>query len=130
MYTCEGAKSIATIAQQNFNALGLKNTILLQGDFAKTLPVLLQSLDRVDFAFIDGNHRKEPTLQYFEQFLQKIHSGSILVFDDIHWSAEMEAAWETISNHPAVTLSIDLFFIGILFFDPALKVKQHFTIRF
>jgi predicted O-methyltransferase YrrM len=130
LYTCEGAKSIATIAQQNFNHLQLANTILLQGDFAKTLPVLLQSLEQVDFAFIDGNHRQAPTLQYFEQFLQKIHSGSILVFDDIHWSAEMEAAWETIRNHPAVTLSIDLFFIGIVFFDPSFKVKQHFTIRF
>jgi predicted O-methyltransferase YrrM len=130
LYTCEGAKNIAGIAQQNFNHLGLNNTILLQGDFAKTMPVLLESLERVDFAFIDGNHRKEPTLEYFEQLLQKIHSKSILVFDDIHWSAEMEAAWKTIQRHPVVTLSIDLFFIGIVFFDPVFKVKQHFTIRF
>jgi predicted O-methyltransferase YrrM len=130
VYTCEGAKNIAAIAQQNFRQLLLSNTILLQGDFAKTLPVLLQSLERVDFAFIDGNHRKEPTLQYFEQLLQKTHNKSILVFDDIHWSAEMEAAWDTIRNHPSVTLSIDLFFIGIVFFDNSFKVKQHFTIRF
>jgi predicted O-methyltransferase YrrM len=130
LYTCEGAKSIATIAQQNFNHLGLKNTILLPGDFAKTLPVLLESLNKVDFAFIDGNHRQAPTLQYFEELLQKTHSGSVLVFDDIHWSAEMEAAWATIRNHPAVTLSIDLFFIGIVFFDTSFTVKQHFTIRF
>ncbi len=130
VYTCEGAKSIAAIAQKNFNHLGLTNTILLQGDFAKTLPVLLESLNKIDFAFIDGNHRQAPTLQYFEQLLQKTHSGSILVFDDIHWSAEMEAAWETIRNHPAVTLSIDLFFIGIVFFDPSFTIKQHFIIRF
>jgi predicted O-methyltransferase YrrM len=129
-YTCEGAKSIAGIAQQNFRQLLLSNTILLQGDFAKTLPILLESLDKVDFAFIDGNHRQAPTLQYFELLLQKTHSSSILVFDDIHWSAEMEAAWATIQQHPAVTLSIDLFFIGIVFFDPAFTVKQHFTIRF
>jgi predicted O-methyltransferase YrrM len=130
IYTCEGAKNIAAIAQQNFNLLGLTNTIVLQGDFAKTLPVLTESLKRVDFAFIDGNHRKDPTLQYFEQLLNKVHSKSILVFDDIHWSAEMEAAWESIKQHPAITLSIDLFFIGIVFFDPAFTVKQHFTIRF
>jgi predicted O-methyltransferase YrrM len=130
LYTCEGAKNIAAIAQQNFNHLGLTNTILLQGDFTKTLPVLLKSLQQVDFAFIDGNHRQVPTLQYFEQLLQKTHGQSILVFDDIHWSAGMEAAWETIRNHPAITLSIDLFFVGIVFFDPAFTVKQHFTIRF
>jgi predicted O-methyltransferase YrrM len=130
VYTCEGAKNIAAIAQQNFNHLGLNNTILLQGDFAKTLPVLLQSMEKVDFAFVDGNHRQEPTLAYFEQLLQKTHAASILVFDDIHWSAGMEAAWETIKQHPSVTLSIDLFFIGIVFFDTSFKAKQHFTIRF
>jgi predicted O-methyltransferase YrrM len=130
VYTCEGAKNIAAIAQENFNQIGLKNTILLQGDFAKTLPVLLQSLPAIDFAFIDGNHRKAPTLEYFEQLLEKTHAGSILVFDDIHWSSEMEAAWEIIRQHPAITLSIDLFFIGIVFFDTSFKVKQHFSIRF
>ncbi len=130
VYTCEGAQRIAAIAQRNFNHLGLNNTILLQGDFAKTLPVLTESLNRVDFAFIDGNHSQVPTQYYFEQLLQKTHSGSILIFDDIHWSAGMEAAWTTIKNHPSVTLSIDLFFIGIVFFDPSFTVKQHFTIRF
>lgn len=54
----------------------------------------------------------------------------MIVLDDIHWSAEMEAAWETIKQHPQVRMSIDLFFIGIVFFREEFKVKQHFTIRF
>lgn len=130
VYTCEGAASIANIAQQNFNALGLNNIILLQGDFAKTLPVLLDSVQQIDLAFVDGNHRKAPTLQYFEQLLPKTTAQSILIFDDIHWSAEMEEAWATIKAHPAVTLTIDLFFIGLVFVNKDFKVKQHFTIRF
>lgn len=130
VYTCEGAPSIANIAQQNFNLLNLNNTILLQGDFAKTLPVLLQTLTNIDLAFIDGNHRKQPTLDYFEQLLPKTTAHSILIFDDIHWSAEMESAWEIIKQHPSVTLSIDLFFIGLVFFNPDFKVKQDFAVRF
>jgi predicted O-methyltransferase YrrM len=130
VYTCEGAASIANIAQQNFSALGLNNIILLQGDFAKTLPVLLESLQSVDLAFVDGNHRKAPTLQYFEDLLPKTTAGSILIFDDIHWSAEMEEAWAAIKVHPAVTLTIDLFFIGLVFVNPGFKVKQDFTVRF
>jgi predicted O-methyltransferase YrrM len=130
VYTCEGAPSIAGVAQQNFNALGLNNIILLQGDFAKTLPILLESLQQVDLAFVDGNHRKKPTLDYFEQLLPKTTPQSILVFDDIHWSAEMEAAWGEIKAHPAVTLTIDLFFIGLVLVSPDFKEKQHFTIRF
>lgn len=130
VYTCEGALSIAQMAQQHFNTLGLQNTLLLQGDFARTLPPLLESLQQVDFAFIDGNHREKPTLQYFEQLLPLLTPQSILVFDDIHWSKEMENAWAAIQTHPAVTLTIDLFFIGIVYCNPAIKEKQYFTIRF
>ncbi|MCC7526845.1 MAG: SAM-dependent methyltransferase, partial [Chitinophagaceae bacterium] len=78
----------------------------------------------------DGNHRKEPTLAYFNQLMRHAGNNSLFIFDDIHWSAEMEEAWRDIQLHPAVTCSIDLFFIGIVFFTPDIKEKQHFTIRF
>ncbi|MEX0636591.1 MAG: class I SAM-dependent methyltransferase, partial [Ferruginibacter sp.] len=103
---------------------------LIKGDFAHTLPALLSIVDKVDLAYVDGNHRKIPTLDYFAQLLFKSHENSIIIFDDIHWSAEMEAAWETIKAHNSVTLSIDLFFIGIIFFKKEFKVKQHFILRF
>lgn len=128
LYTCEGAQQIAAIAQQNFDQLGIKNITLLKGDFAQTLPNLFAAVNQFDFAFVDGNHRKEPTLQYFQQLLNHSTNQAILVFDDIHWSSEMEAAWSVIQNDPAVTITIDLFFIGIVFINDDIKVKQHFTI--
>lgn len=130
LYTCEGSAAIAEVATENFDELDLKNVALLQGDFATTLPHLFSKLHTIGLGFIDGNHRKEPTLQYFEQFLQLATPSTILIFDDIHWSKEMEEAWQQIQQHKAVTLSIDLFFIGLVFFNPGFKVKQHFTIRF
>jgi len=130
VYTCEGAKNIAAIAGQHFSSLQLNNVELIPGDFTQTLPALLQQLPQVDLAFIDGNHRKAPTLDYFTGFLNSSTGSTILIFDDIHWSDEMEAAWEAIRQHSRVTLTIDLFFIGIVCINPAVKVKQHFTIRF
>ena len=130
IYTCEGSKNIAAIANSNFKHLGLQNVTLLQGAFEKTLPSLLDSVKKIDFVFIDGNHRKVPTLQYFEQLLVIADGKSIFVFDDIHWSEEMEAAWIIIKDHPAVTISIDLFFIGIIYLNPDVKVKQHFKIAY
>lgn len=130
LYTLEGSTSIANIAQQNFKNLGITNIELIQGDFAITFPKLLDSIPAVDLAFIDGNHRKAPTLQYFQQLLEKSTDTSILIFDDIHWSKEMEEAWETIKADAAVTLTIDLFFIGIVFFRKDFLEKQHFSIRF
>ena len=128
--TMEGSKNIAAIAQQNFTSLGLQNIQLIQGDFSKTLTPFLQENKKIDFAFLDGNHRKIPTLEYFEQILQSSHNETIFIFDDIHWSKEMEAAWEIIKQHLSVTLTIDLFFIGIVLLRKDFMERQHFTIRF
>ena len=128
--THEGASKIATIANDNFNVLNLINIKLKQGDFETTLMGTIAKIDYLDFAFIDGNHRRNPTWQYFEMLLTKANENSIFVFDDIHWSEEMERVWEEIKSHSAITLSIDLFFIGIVFFKKDFKVKQHFSIRF
>ena len=130
VYTLEGAGSVAAIAEQQFESLGLKNIQLLQGSFDKTLPAILSSIQKIDLAFVDGNHRKEPTLEYFTRLLGCSTASTILIFDDIHWSIEMEAAWAEIKQHSSVTLSIDLFFIGIVFLNPDFKIKQHFKIRF
>ena len=108
----------------------MKNVQLTEGDFTQTLSPLLSNLNTVDFAFADGNHRKQPTLDYFEQLLKYVTPNSILIFDDIHWSAEMEEGWELIKNHERVTLTIDLFFIGIVLINPDFKTPQHFAIRF
>lgn len=129
VYSFEGAPAIATIAQNVFNKLRLNNIHLSTGNFDDTLAPALETLPSIDFAFIDGNHRKEPTLRYFNWLLPHITSHSFIVFDDIHWSAEMEAAWKEIIQHPSITCSIDLFFIGIVFFNPDFKVKQDFVIR-
>jgi predicted O-methyltransferase YrrM len=130
VFTCEGAKNIAQIAQQTFTTLDIQNINLTEGDFTKTLSPLLSQLKNIDFAFVDGNHRKAPTLDYFEKLLSVSNPSTMLIFDDIHWSAEMEAAWEIIKQHPHVTLTMDLFFIGIVCINPTIKAKQHFTIRF
>lgn len=130
IYTLEGASSIATIASQHFENLQLKNIKLLQGSFDKTMPELFSLVKKADLIFIDGNHRKEPTLNYFKQLLKISTNSTILIFDDIHWSAGMEEAWTAIQQHPSVTLTIDLFFIGLVFINPDFKVKQQFQIRF
>jgi len=130
IFTCEGAKNIATIAKQTFSNLHQENIELTEGDFAKTLPALLSQLQHIDFAFVDGNHRKQPTLDYFAQLLNVSSSSTILIFDDIHWSAEMEEAWEEIQQHVSVTLTIDFFFIGIVVLSDDFKAKQHFVVRF
>ena len=130
LMTLEGAPAIADKARKNFQALGLDAIQQITGNFDHTLATALQQLGRVDLAFIDGNHRYEPTLHYFESILPHTHNNSILVFDDIHWSAEMEQAWAAIKAHTAARCSIDLFSIGIVFLRREFYQPQHFIIRY
>ncbi|MBI2269717.1 MAG: class I SAM-dependent methyltransferase [Bacteroidetes bacterium] len=125
----EGSKTIAQYAKQNFEKLNIKNIQLTVGNFDDVLQSRLNELKHVDLVFFDGNHRKEPTLRYFGQCLQCAHNDSVFIFDDIHWSVEMEQAWEYIKKHDRVTLTVDLFFIGIVFFRKE-QVKEHFVLRY
>jgi predicted O-methyltransferase YrrM len=130
VWTFEGSHNIAAIAINNFKNIGLKNIELIEGNFQKTIPASIDNIKNIDLLFVDGNHRKKATLEYFDIFLEKSTNQSIFIFDDIHWSKEMEEAWKLIQQHPSVTLTIDLFFIGLVLFNSDFKVKQDFIIRF
>jgi predicted O-methyltransferase YrrM len=130
VHTIEGCPNIAARAGRNFESLGLRNIRQHVGNFDTVLPSLLQHMPRLDYVYIDGNHRSAPTLAYFEQCLTKAHEESLFIFDDIHWTPDMEAAWHTIQQHPRVTFTIDLFFIGLVFFRSDMKVKQHFVLKY
>lgn len=128
--TLEGSSEIAALAKKNFEKTSASNIQVLTGEFSQTLPQAFQLMPIPCFIFIDGNHRLEPTLQYFHTCLQHSSPDTVFVFDDIHWSDGMEIAWTEIKNHPSVTLSIDLFFKGIIFLQKDFHQKQHFTLRF
>lgn len=128
--TGEGSKAIARQAIKNFRELSIQHIELVSGNFDDTLPAILKRSPAIELAFIDGNHRLEPTLRYFEQLLPNTTDHTIIILDDIHWSEGMEQAWQQVKDHPAVTLTIDLFFIGLVFFRKDFKVKQHFAIRY
>lgn len=131
VFTFEGSHEIAQIAKNNFNQLNLNNIELIEGSFEDTLSSSLQKINStVDFAFIDGNHRYYPTIQYFQQILQQSNNNTVFVLDDIYWSEEMEKVWDWVKQHESVTLSIDLFFAGIVFLRKEILQKQHFSIRF
>ena len=128
--TIEGSPEIAKRATKSFAYLKLKNIHQVVGNFDNVLAPTLAQLKKVDLFFIDGNHREEPTIDYFNQVKPFLNEDSMIIFDDIHWSEGMLRAWETIKKDSAVTLSIDLFFIGIVLFKKDIKEKQHFILKY
>ncbi|MBC7410400.1 MAG: class I SAM-dependent methyltransferase [Arcicella sp.] len=127
--TFEGCPATAKLARENFEELDCKNIEIIVGNIDETLAQKLAQIKQLDFAFFDANHRYEPTVKYFEMCLKKATEKSVFVFDDIHWSAEMHEAWQVIKNHPTVMISIDLFYVGLVFFRKN-QPKQDFILRF
>jgi predicted O-methyltransferase YrrM len=127
--TFEGAPEVAGIARNVFAQQPAARVRLMEGDITHTLPAYLASAGKVDLAFVDANHRYEPTVRYFQQLLQKVHDRSMIIFDDIHYTPGMQQAWEEIRKHPLVYGSADLYRCGILFFDPSLN-KQHVVLQY
>lgn len=129
LLTVEGCTTKSEQAQQNFEALKISNITQHIGRFDIVLPDLLKQAGEVDFVFIDGNHTYEATMANFNALLKISNNDTIFVLDDIHWSAGMEKAWDEIIVHKKVTVSIDLFRMGIVFLRKELS-KQNFVIRF
>ena len=129
LISIEGDPQLAEIAKETLSLVHPhKNARVLRGSFDEQLESALQELGRVDLAFIDGHHQKSATLNYFQRIMPWIHEGTVLIFDDIHWSAGMEEAWQQLKVHPRVRMSIDLWRWGILFFDPKVLQVQHLTL--
>ena len=126
--TLEGCPETALIAKENFTYNGLKNIDIVTGEFNSSLGNALGRLSSVDMVYIDGNHRSEPTLTYFNECLKKSNEKTVFIFDDIHWSEDMETAWDKIKQHSSVSVTADLFTVGLVFLRTGIA-KQHFTLK-
>ncbi len=128
LHTLEGCPEISKLAKRNFKQMQTSNIRLHTGKFEDTLPGILNELGQLDYVFIDGNHREKPTLAYFETCLKYAHNDTIFIFDDIHWSDEMEAAWAAIKAHSRTQLTIDLFKFAVVFIRQEQQKKEHFVL--
>ena len=125
--TFEGAEELCKMAISSFKSTR-SNVDVVEGNIDDTLPEFLKNSKKIDLAFFDANHNYESTLSYFHQCRKKAHDESCFIFDDIHLSQDMERAWREIQQYYEVTVSIDLFQVGLVFFNPELT-KQHYILE-
>jgi predicted O-methyltransferase YrrM len=126
--TLEGCENTLAVAQKQFETFELNNIYTVATEFNCFLKNQQPTTDNRQLIYFDGNHSKAATLSYFELLLPTITNETIWIFDDIHWSKDMEKAWEVIKNHPKVSVTIDTFQWGLVFFR-AEQEKEHFVIR-
>ena len=116
--TFEGCEAVATIAKENWKRLNISNIECVVGELTiDSLQFAVGSLRGIDVAFIDANHAYASTCGYFNVLADMTHEKSVIVVDDIHYSEEMERAWKEICADERVTSTIDLYQMGLVFFD-------------
>lgn len=129
VFTLEGCAQTADVAQKIFSEWSNENIRLLRGNIDKVLPEILNNITSpVDAAYLDANHTYAASIHYFNLLLPHLHENSFVVLDDIYWSKEMNKAWKEICLHPRVSLSLDLYDAGILFFQSGIR-KEHYVLE-
>ncbi len=127
--TIEGCPNTHAFAKTLIANAGIKNVEAINFSFDDFFKTQFQN-KKFDLVYIDGNHTYQATINYFNELLKYTNENSVLIFDDIYWTPDMTRAWEEIKSNPAVTLSIDLFKVGLIFFRKENKQKEHFCLRY
>ena len=130
LYALEPSLENAQLANTQFIQLGLNNIQLIPGSLSNNLPDVLGKITKLDLALVNVELNSDGLITLFEQLVEKAHPGSMIVLNHIHLNAEMERAWEQIKLHEAVTLTVDLFHLGLVFFRKENIIKENFIIRF
>ena len=131
--TYEGSGEVLKVAQGIWRALKLENISWVEGNIDDTLlpsdlSLLYNAPARVDIAYVDANHTYEATKRYADFLLERLNQKGVLAIDDIHYSEEMERAWQELKLDPRVTTTMDLYHLGLIFVDPH-YLKRHYKIR-
>ena len=127
VYSIEGCPETAKVAKSQFQKWPLANISLTEGNIDRTLPALLKGIKKIDAVYLDANHTYEASIRYFGLLLPCLHARSFVVVDDIYWSPGMKKAWLKLQQHDKVSMSLDLYDAGILFFQPGLQ-KEHYVL--
>ena len=127
--TYEGCPAVAEVARANWEKLGLSNIACVVGEITvDSLQLAVDRLSGIDVAFIDANHTCEATLTYFNALASRAHEKSVVVVDDIHYNEDMEKAWKAICADERVTTTMDLYRMGLVFFDKHYW-RKHYKMR-
>jgi len=123
--TIEGCQTTSEIATENFKDAGIRNIEVFNGSFDEILPGIINEENKPGLIFIDGNHRKEPVLRYFMQIAKVSDAKTVVIIDDIYYSSEMEDAWNEIKRSEKVSVTVDIFRMGIVFFKEGIAHNDY-----
>ncbi len=132
-------KGKLTLLEENITDISLAEMISNQFKPFEIKPAInIETLDSIrnknhipDFVFFNITHNTEMTYALLEKILSNIdeHTHVIFVIDSIRKNKEMKNLWKTITSNPKVTITMDLYVLGLVIFNKKLY-KRNYKVHF
>ncbi len=121
----ENVPEFASIARIAFDKAARNPVDLRVGGYKDLLPAALKDMEQIDFVFFNTLYEQQNNSWLFEECLKHVHGDTVFVFEGIKASRKMREFWQEVCGHPEVTVTIDLYSMGIVFFNKRLHKKNY-----
>lgn len=121
----ENIPEFAQIAREAFTKLARNPIDLRVGNYKDLLPQALEEMQNVDFVFFNTLYEQQNNLWLFNECVKHVHDHTVFVFEGIDANRKMRDCWQEIRIHPEVVVTLDLFSIGIVFFNKRLHKRDY-----
>ena len=121
----ENVPEFATIARQAFAKEGRNPVDLRIGNYKDLLPQALNDINSLDFVFFNTLYEQHNNLWLFNECMKYAHNDTVFVFEGIKASRKMRELWEEICACPEVTVTLDLYSLGIVLFNKKLHKRDY-----
>ena len=111
---------------ETLNSMGVDNVSLIQPEEFDS--VRFKRLN-TGFVFFSRDSFEEDTWDYLADCLNYKTSDSVFIFEGIHHNRDMEDAWEEIKANEDVSVTFDLYCVGMVFFREGIE-KQDFVLKY
>lgn len=121
----ENVPEFASISRMVFEKKARNPVDLRVGSYKELLPQALSDMGRIDFVFFNTLYEQHNNVWLFNECVKHIHEETVFVFEGIKESRKMREFWEEICAHPEVTVTIDLYSLGLVFFNKRLHKRDY-----
>lgn len=121
----ENIPEFASIAQIAFDKAARNPVDLRTGSYKELLPQALKDIKQLDFVFFNTLYEQQNNIWLFNECVKQVHNETIFVFEGIKASRKMREFWKEVCSYPEVTVTVDLYSMGIVFFNKKLHKRDY-----
>lgn len=129
IHTAEGCPELAGYASENFRMAERENIRVYNKKFDDFTEDVEKEGLKPGMVFIDGDHRPESLLLYYNRIRKCCREDGVIVIDDIHADSGMSGAWDKIKRMEKGNVTIDINRMGLVFLRGGIAGRDY-TIRY